>query len=317
VGLMALLRDKGRSGGVRLDWTGFLALSATVVGLQLMLDRGQRQDWFESTEIVIWAVLALVALHVFVVHSASARQPFLNPRLLADRNYALGQVIVFIYGMMNFTPMVLLPPMLKTLYGVPDDAIGYVVAARGLGALIGFFSSMYLSKLDPRVGMAGGFALQSVAGYLMAGFDFNVTIGMVAAVSVIQGICVGVVWVPLTVATFATLPPNLVPEGSAVFHLLRNLGSSIFIALSVNLVIVSGRQSYAQLAEFVTPLNPIMTLPWAMGGYSIAEPEALGRLAGEVGRQAALIGYIDAFLLYTVSSALAIPLVLLLRIRRA
>lgn len=317
LGLMALLPEKGRGGNVRLDWTGFLSLSAAVVGLQLMLDRGQRLDWFESAEIVIWATLAVVALHVFIVHSASARQPFLNPRLLRDRNYALGQLIVFIYGMMNFTPMVLLPPMLKTLYGVPDDVIGYIVAARGLGALIGFFSSMYISKLDPRVGMSAGFALQAVAGYMMAGFEFNVTPSMVAVVSVMQGICVGVIWVPLTVATFATLPAQFIPEGSAVFHLLRNLGSSIFIALSVNLVIVSGKQSYAYLSEFVTPLNPTLSLPWAMGGYDIGDPAALGRLAAEVGRQAALIGYIDAFMLYTMSSVLAIPLVLLLKVRRA
>src|SRR3546814_10219972 len=98
VGLAAILRDGGRTGHARLDWTGFLSLIVSVAAFQLMLDRGERADWFDSMEIVIWAAVAALGLYIFVVHSLLADRPFLNLRLLLDRNYALGLVIVPVYG---------------------------------------------------------------------------------------------------------------------------------------------------------------------------------------------------------------------------
>ncbi len=127
VGMFLFLTDKGVRHRSGLDWTGFLTLSAAVIGLQLLLSRGQRHDWFESPEIIIEAALALVALHIFLVHTLTAKQPFLNPRLFLDRNFVLGLLIVGIYGMLNFTPMVLLPPMLQGILGFPDSVIGVLL----------------------------------------------------------------------------------------------------------------------------------------------------------------------------------------------
>ena len=316
LGLVAFLPDKARSGSLRLDWTGFLALSIAVVCFQLILDRGQRLDWFDSPEIVVEAAVALVALWVFLVHTATADRPFLNPRLLKDRNYALGLVIVAIYGMLNFTPMVLLPPMLKSLMGVPDSMIGQIVAARGVGAVMGFFLAMWVAKLDPRIGMAGGFVMQAYTGWLLASYTLNAAPEALIPASIVQGMSVGVVWVPLTVATFATLPPRDMPEGSAVFHLLRNLGSSVFIAASVALVIVSTKSSYAGLAEVITPFAPGLADPAVSGRWSADGPGALASLAGEITRQAAMIGYLNAFWAYTFASLAAVPLVLLVKVKR-
>ena len=109
--MLAGIRDKPKP--VRLDWTGFLTLSVLLAALQTGLDRGERVDWFASGEIVAYAALAGLALYLFVAHTLTAQRPFLNPALLRDRNFTVGVVLVFVFGMLNFTPMTLIPPMLQ------------------------------------------------------------------------------------------------------------------------------------------------------------------------------------------------------------
>ena len=154
----------GRRRAVRLDWIGFLTLAAAMSCVQLVLSRGQRLDWFESGEIVLETIGAGAAFYLFLAHSLTARRPFLNLRLLLDRNYALGLVLVTIYGMLNFTPMVLLPPLLQQHAGYPDNIIGEILGMRGIGATIGFFLAMFVGRLDPRIGMTIGFGLRRSPG---------------------------------------------------------------------------------------------------------------------------------------------------------
>ena len=317
IGMFMFVTDNGVRQRVSLDWTGFLTLSLAVIGLQLLLSRGQRLDWFESPEIIIEAVLAVVALHLFIVHSLTAERPFLNPRLLLDRNFVLGLVIVSIYGMLNFTPMVLLPPMLQGVLGYPDSIIGLLLGMRGAGAIAGFFAAIFLSRMDPKFGMTLGFGLQVVSGIYMASFDLNTTVVDVAINSILQGMAVGIIWVPLTIAAFATLDNKFLAEGSAVYHLLRNLGSAIFISLSVTLVIVSTATNYAGMTEFVSDYNKALDLPWLLGLWSVDNARGLATLSGEIGRQAAMIGYINAFWAYSMASAAVIPLIFMVRARKA
>jgi DHA2 family multidrug resistance protein len=300
-----------------LDWTGFLTLSIAVIGLQLLLSRGQRHDWFESPEIIIEAVLALIALHLFIVHSLTARRPFLNPSLLLNRNFVIGLIIVAIYGMLNFTPMVLLPPMLQGLLGYPDGVIGVLLGLRGVGAIFGFFAAMFVSRLDPRIGMTIGFLIQIASGLHMSSFDINVTIMDVGLNSLMQGLAIGIIWVPLTVAAFATLDNKHLAEASAVYHLLRNLGSAAFISLSITVVIVTTASNHAVLSEAISEYNKILTLPWSLGAWSMDSATGLAALSGEIGRQAALIGYINAFKAYTLASLAVLPLIALVRIPKS
>lgn len=316
IGLIAFLPDKGRESQVRFDWTGFLALSVAIGCFQLMLDRGQRLDWFESAEIIAEAVLAALALYVFIVHSLSSTHPFLNLRLLLDRNYSLGLVLVCVYGMLNFTPMVLLPPLLQGQMGYPDTVIGALLAARGVGAIGGFFLSMFVGRLDPRVGMLVGLAIQAWSGWLMMGFDLNVGFWDVAFVSALQGLSVGLIWVPMTVATFATLDQRYLAESSAIYHLLRNLGSSLFISLSVAALIRAGRISYAELNEHISLFNKALSFPSVLGPLDLESARGLGSIAGEMARQSAMLGYLTAFAMYTLACVVVIPLVLMMRVRR-
>ena len=118
---------------MRLDWTGFLMLSAALAGLQLMLDRGERADWFASAEIVAWAAMAALGLYLFIAHTLHRQRPFLDPRLLRERNFALGLVLIFVFGMLNFTPMTHAAADAAGRGGYPDSVIGFVLGARGMG----------------------------------------------------------------------------------------------------------------------------------------------------------------------------------------
>jgi len=316
VGLrLSMLPDPSRR-SVRLDWIGFLSLSAAISCLQLVLSRGQRLDWYESPEIWLETIAAIGTFYIFLAHSLTAQLPFLNLRLLRDRNYAVGLALVGVFGMLNVTPMVLLPPLLQQHAGFPDTLIGQVLAARGLGATVGFFVAMFIGRLDPRIGMSIGFGLQVISGLWLMSINLDVSLEILVANSILQGIAIGVIWVPLTIASFATLESRFWPEAMAVFHLMRNIGSSFFISLCVADIVRVTAQNYSRLSEMISPFNDRLTLPWVMGGWSTDTLSGLARLSKEIGRQAAMIGYLDAFAMYTGASAGAVLLVLFVRRRR-
>src|SRR5262245_41080300 len=147
IGMQLALRPDGAPSNSRFDWTGFLALSVALAAVQLVLARGVRLDWFNSTEIVIECLIAAIAFYVFLFHSLTTAAPFLNLKLLADRNYAIGLVLVTIYGMLNFTPMVLLPQLLQQYVGFTDALVGQVIGARGAGMLVGFMAAGLTSRI--------------------------------------------------------------------------------------------------------------------------------------------------------------------------
>jgi DHA2 family multidrug resistance protein len=316
VGLqLSMLPDTERR-TVRLDWVGFLSLAAAISFAQLVLSRGQRLDWFESPEIIVEAVAAAIAFYFFVAHSVTAERPFLNPRLLLDRNYALGLALVGVFGMLNVTPMVLLPPLLQQYAGFPDTIIGEVLAARGAGATIGFFIAMFIGRLDPRIGMTAGFALQVVSGLWLMSIDLNVSMQTLMMNSALQGCAIGVIWVPLTIAAFRTLDQRYWAEAMSVFHLLRNIGASFFISLCVTEIIRTQTQNYSRLTEMISPFNGKLQLPWVTGGWNTETMSGLAQLSKEINRQAAMIGYLEAFAMYTVASGVAALLVLFVTNRR-
>jgi len=315
-GVWLFIRDRGAPAPVRLDWTGFLTLSVALACLQLLLDRGERADWFGSAEIVAYAALAALGLYLFVAHTLTAERPFLNPRLLRDRNFTLGIALIFVFGMLNFTPMTLIPPLLQNVSGYPDSVIGFVLGARGSGTLVAFFLMIYASRLDPRGMIALGFLLQAVAGWQLAQLDANLSTADVFWPMALQGFGVGILWVPITVVTFATLGPGFVAEGTAIYHMLRNIGSSIHIALSTALVVRLTSTNYAELATRLSPYNETLGLPWVRGAWSLDDPRSAAALAREIERQAAMIGYLDAFWFFALTAAAVLPLLVFLRWKR-
>jgi DHA2 family multidrug resistance protein len=278
-----------------------------------VLSRGQRQDWFESNEIVLEALIAGIAMWVFITHSLTAHAPFLNPRYLLNRNYALGLLLVTVYGMLNFTPMVLLPSLLREHMGFSEHVIGIIVGFRGVGGTIGFLLAGYASRMDPRLSMMAGFGMLFAAGVWLMTISLDVSVFSLAANALLQGVSIGAIWVPLTVVTFSSIPTHALAETSAVFHLLRNLGSSFFIALSVTEIVRSSGISYSYMVEFITPFNELLSLPWVLGGWDVDSTRGLASISGEIKRQAAMAGYLNAFGMFTAACALSMPLVLLVR----
>jgi DHA2 family multidrug resistance protein len=317
IGMSWTLPPDSRLTSVRFDWTGFIALATALAAVQLVLARGVRLDWFDSTEIIVECLIAALAFYIFLVHSLSVRAPFLNLKLLTDRNYAIGLALVTIYGMLNFTPMVLLPPLLQQQAGFPDALVGQVIGSRGIGMLVGFMVAGFMSRIDPRISMAFGFGLQTAAGLWMLTFDLNVTMEILVVNSAIQGFAVGVVWVPITAVAFGTLEAKHYAEASAVFHLLRNIGSSFFISLSIAEIVRTSGANYSRMTEMITPYNRSLTMPGLTGAWTFDTVPGLARVAKEIGRQSMMIGYLNAFTMYTATSALAVVFVLMVRRSRA
>lgn len=310
-----VIRDGGREQSPKLDWTGFLTLSVALSAMQLIMDRGERLDWLESVEILSLIVLMCVSFYMFVAHTLTHEKPFISPSLFLDRNYNLGLLVVFAYGMLNFTPIVLLPALLQDLKGYPDALIGTLLAMRGAGLVVGFFIAGRMGRLDPRIGLMLGLALIGASGVWLTRIEFNMPVHVLAWTGVVQGIGCGVMWVPLTIVSFATLPERLLPQGSAIFHLLRNFGTSIFVSLSVMLVIRTAKLNYSDMTEHVNPYNQILKLPGVLGGWNPDSLHGLAAIGGEIDRQARMIGYGNAFLLYTVLSFAIIPLLLMIRVK--
>lgn len=317
IGTMAFIKRRtSRSEAPKMDWTGFAALAVTITALQVMLDRGERAGWFDSAETWIFAGTALAGLWMFVVRNFQSDTPFLNPALLRDRNFVVGLILIFIFGMLNFTPITLLPTLLQKVQGYPDSIIGQILSARGAGTFVGFFGMMIFSKIDPRLTMSVGLFLQAWSGWMMAGFDLTVSTEQVLIASAVQGLGVGLVWIPLSLVTFATLDKPLVPDGTAIFHLARNMGSSIFISISIAIVLRQTKTSYAEMVPHISPFSEAFRMPGLDTLPDLETASGIARIGQEASRQATMIGNIDGFVLFTIVAAAAIPMVALVRVKR-
>ncbi|MCY4229439.1 MAG: MFS transporter, partial [Alphaproteobacteria bacterium] len=180
-----------------------------------------------------------------------------------------------------------------------------------LGTLCGFlFIMVYGQRIDPRFLLFAGFVTQGVSGLAMAQFDINLTTFGVAWTSMLQGFGVGLIWVPLSIVTFWTLSPKDMTEGTAVFHLMRNIGSSIHISLSVALVIHTAKMSYSELSSFATPYNDALDRAVSESLWSLEGGAGMAALAGEINRQAQMIGYVNAFYFFAATAFICIPLLL-------
>ncbi len=307
LGCLAFVPESGRQPGRRLDWFGFVALSVAVAATQLVFDRGQRLDWFESDEILLWAALALLGYYLFVAHSLTAAEPFLDMRMFRDRNFVVGLILMFVFGLLVFVPMVLIPTMLERLSGYPVLMIGLLLAPRGIGNMIALIVCGRLVDArrpapDPgaRLRRAGRLDLDDV------GLQPRHRHAEVFWAGLLQGFGVGMMFLPLTLITFETLPVALRTDGSAIFHLLRNIGSSIGISLAVTFLVRSTQHNRAELAEHASPFNEVLSLR----GFDLSSMGGLLAISREIDRQAAMIAYVNDFHLMTLLAFGALPLII-------
>jgi MFS transporter, DHA2 family, multidrug resistance protein len=297
----------------RFDFFGFTALSLAIASFQIMLDRGQLQDWFNSTEIWLEAIVAAVAFYLFLIHMlTTTEQRFVNPALFKDRNFLTGNVFIFIVGAVLYATLALLPPLLQDLLNYPVVTTGLVTAPRGAGTLAAMFIvGRLMGRVDMRLIIATGFALAGVSSWQMAGSDLQMDSSLVVWSGLLQGLGTGFVYVPLAAAAFATLTPALRNEGTAIFSLVRNLGSSIGISVVNTLLIRNTQIMHATLGEHVSRYRSVLHAQMPDG--AVPSLRTLTGLNATVTEQAAMIAYNNDFKLMMVLSLAAIPLVLLLR----
>ncbi|MEI5677373.1 MULTISPECIES: DHA2 family efflux MFS transporter permease subunit [unclassified Mesorhizobium] len=294
------------------DFFGFAMLSLGVGALQLMLDRGAEVDWFSAVEIWIELGLSLVGFWVFIIHLATGRDTFIDAKIFADRNFATGLVFIFIVGVILLASMALLPPMLSNIFGYPTVTTGLVMAPRGVGTMISMILVGRLVRIvDARILVVTGLLLVAQSLYTMSGFTPQMDNYLIIESGVIQGLGLGLVFVPLSTVAFATLDPRFRTDATALFSLVRNLGSSIGIS-AVTVVLTRNIQvNHSELSANITPFN--QNLQAISPGAAAGNPTLLSQIDGMVNQQAAMISYIDDFKLMMIVSLCAIPLVFLLR----
>ncbi|MBP9952044.1 MAG: DHA2 family efflux MFS transporter permease subunit [Cypionkella sp.] len=293
----------------RFDFFGFAMLSIGIGALQLLLDRGGEVDWFSATEIWIYAFLAVSGMWVFVIHILGAEKPFLEPAMFMDRNFATGLLFIFIVGIILLASLALLPPMLSRIFGYPVITVGLVMGPRGVGTMI---SMILVGKLvqivDARILVTVGLLLTAGSLHFMTQFSPQMGSGPVIWTGVMQGVGLGLVFVPLTTIAFATIPNHFRADATSLFSLVRNIGSSIGISIVSVMLARNVQINHAELGANISRYNPNLTNLIPQGNLA-----TLGQLDALVNQQALMISYNNDFKLMMLVTLCAIPLSLLLR----
>lgn len=314
IGLSAFLEDAPGERPRGFDWLGFAALSIGVGALQLMLDRGEQLDWFSAPEILAETVAAGLGFYIFIVHTLTAAHPFIDRRLFRDRNFIAGMVFIFVVGIILLATMALLTPFLQSLLEWPVLAAGMVMAPRGLGLMAAMMLvGRIIGRADPRLLMGFGLVLVALSLHEMTAFNLEVGQWALVRTGIIQGFGLGFVMVPLSTLTFATLDPALRTQGTALYSLMRNIGSSIGISVVTFLLTRNTQIMHADLAAKVTPFNDALRSGAAAHFWSLDTVAGLATLNAEITRQATLVAFLDDFRLMMMVALVALPLVLLMR----
>jgi len=296
------------------DVFGFAMLSLAIGALQMMLDRGQGNDWFSSMETVIEAALVAVGFYVFMVHSFTTDHPFVDLSIFRDRNFAAGAMLMFCAGVILLATLALMPPFMESLLGFPVLTVGLVMAPRGLATMAAMFMVGRLAgKMDPRRLIFLGIGLIMVAFWIMSGFNLNVGIWDIIFPGLLQGAGMGFLMIPMITVAFASLPARQRTEASAMFNLLRNVGSSIGISIMFTLLTRSVQTNHSELVQHISPYNPLLRNFPMPGGLDPTSTLGLAGLERLVSQQAVMISYINDFKVMMVMALLIVPLVFLLR----
>jgi MFS transporter, DHA2 family, multidrug resistance protein len=311
-GLLATMPESRNAKSSRFDFFGFTTLSIGIGCLQTMLDRGQTLDWFSSPEIMAEAVIGGLSFYLFVVHMFSASRPFLNPALFKDRNFVASNVFILMIGVVLFATLALLPPMLQNQLQYPVVLTGLVTMPRGIGTLFGMILvGRLIKRFDARLVMAVGLVLTAYSLWQMTQFSLGMGSWPVIISGIIQGAGVGLVYVPLSMVAFTTLPGSLRNEGTSFFNLLRNVGSSVGISVVTFLLTQNTQRVHATLTEHITPFN--MTDNPAAAHFDVHSISSLVALNGMITNQSAMVGYLDDFKLMMVLTIATIPFLLMIR----
>jgi len=296
------------------DLFGFALLAISIGAIQLMLDRGQSLDWFASPEIIIEFTVGVVCFYMFVVHLATGRQPFIEPRLFSDKNFSTGLIVSFMLGITFVAAIALIPLFLQQLANYPARLAGLVLAPRGLGMMIGMFAvSRLIGRVDERYLIAFGLSLSGWMMWITAGFTPDVTTWKVIWTGAVQNFGIGLVFVPLSTLAFTTLAPELRTMASSLYNLVRNIGSSIGLAIVFTLLARGIQSGHAIYSEDVTPFNETLNGSLMPDQFDLTNTPGLFMFDMMINREATIASYQSCFMFLTVFTFASLPLLFALR----
>jgi DHA2 family multidrug resistance protein len=281
--------------------------------LQMVLDRGPTQDWYDSREIWVETAIAAAGLWVFVVQTATAEHPFFHRDLAKDRNFVGTTIFGFFVGVLLFSTTALLPSFMQNLLGYSAMESGVTSMWRGLGSLVSFLMvPMVVARLGARQALLIGLVFSIGSLWMMSRFDLSMSRDPLVISGFMQGVGTGLLFAPLTTLAYVTLSQSHRVEGTIVSTMARSLGSSVGISVVQAMVIRDSVLAHSVLAARIDPSSPLVryALPPSMDPTN---PIGLQILNGEITRQASMIGYVDVFAWMTLFICLLIPLLLILR----
>ncbi len=303
----------------RFDVFGFATLTLSIGSLQLLLDRGEQNDWFSSTETWIEVVLLVVSLTYFIAHTALTRaeRSFFDHRLLNNQNYVSGLIFIFVMGMILYATRAIIPTMLETLLDYPVATAGLVTAPAGMGTMLALLVvGRIIGRVDTRLILLIGLGITAFSFWQMTNYSLDLSEGDIVWPGVVQGIGSGLTFGPLSVVAFATLTPALRAQGTAIFSLMRNIGSSIGISLVQTELVRGTIVSHAALAERINHTNVAFANPAVSAAYALNRPSGIAALDAAINQQAAMIAYIDDFRLVLFLTLALTPLLLFMHVPR-
>jgi MFS transporter, DHA2 family, multidrug resistance protein len=290
------------------DFFGLATFSLGIIGLQMLLDRGERLEWFASTEIRLEAIASLLGFYLFIVHVLTTKVHFLNKALFKDRNFVLSTIMFFALGVVLLPTLALTSPMLEELLNYPVDTTGYMTIPRGMALVAALVLTSFVpARIDSRLIVYCGSALVVYANWLMLGYSPLMDWRPVVIAGLLQGAGIGTLLTALTKTAFSTLDPTFRPEGTALSGVLRLYGSTIGVAI-VQIFFYNNTQAmHLALAKNLAPYRAVAHITG-----SIARP-ALARLNDMITAQAAVVAVIDQFKILMIAMLIVSPLVLFLR----
>jgi len=308
---------------MKIDYWGLILLGLGVGCLQLLLDRGQRLDWFNSNIMIALALIAVFSLALFVAVERYAERPIVDLSVFRNYTYTLGNIAMFVFMANLFGTLVLLPIYLQTLMGYTATLAGLVLAPGGVANLVALpIVGRFLHRYNPKVFVMVGILLTAYSTLLMAGFTLGVDFATVLWPRIFMGVGMGMLFIPLTTLTIASIKKEDMGNATALYNLIRNLGGSIGIAIVTTVVSRRSQFHQSRLIEQLTPYDSMYALRAQQGANllqqkgidpSSANHGGLGIMYENMIRQAAMLSFADAFYLLTWMMIILIPLVLFMK----
>jgi DHA2 family multidrug resistance protein len=317
--LFALLRRSARRRYDEFDLFGFAALSVAVGALQLMLDRGQVNDWFHSTETRIEATVSGLSFYLLIVHTlTTGERSFLNRGLLKNPNFVAGSLLMFGVGVLLSGTVALMPSMMQDLLDYPVFDAGWMMAPRGFGTLLAMLLvGQLINRIDIRLFILVGFLLTAASLWQMTGWSLQMGSGPILFAGFAQGFGLGCTFVPLNLMALSGMPLHLLTQATALRSLMRLLGGSVGIAILEAQLTRNTQIVHSQLVEYLRPNNPLTWAPFIPAPFGLTTARGIAFWNEEVTRQAAMTAYIDDFLLMLIVILGSLPLLLLVRVSRS